>query len=303
MPLPSWIELDPDLVYALEQCPGGQPPIVALETAVLTHGLPEPHNRHVVDAMAQAVREAGGLPAIIALAEGKVVIGAASWLLDRLQQHGVAMKVNPGNMAVCLAREALGGTTVAATVWAAAQVGIRVMATGGIGGRHKPNKRTSHDVSADLAMLAREQVVVVSSGVKSILDVSGTREELETRGVPVLGLGCDRMPLFWSPPEGPLIDARVDSVAEAAVIARKHLALKRGGLLLAVPCPPEAAIRCDMADEWMRAVQTAIVADGRDETPAMLSALDRASNGTTRAANTALLVNNAKIATELANVL
>jgi len=278
-------------------------PLVALESTVIAHGLPHPDNLEVTAAMMAAVREAGATPALIAIDGGRLVVGAGEELLQRLARSVEVTKTNLGNLAVVLGRGGLGATTVAGTLRVAALAGIRVFATGGIGGRHRPLPSSQHDVSSDLEALRIFPCITVSAGVKSILDVAGTREELETRGVPVIGYRTNFMPLFFSPPGHTGLDSRIETPTEAARVARLHWATGGGGLLLTVPCPENLAIPAEELEPLMEEIEHAMPADiagTRGATPWVLSRLDQATGGRTRAANKALLVQNARVAAQVA---
>jgi pseudouridine-5'-phosphate glycosidase len=274
-------------------------PVVALETAVVSHGLPFPDNIRVTQQMMAAVREAGAVPAVIALAGGKIHVGADDDLIQELARAESVRKVNLSNFAPILAAGELGGTTVAATVRVARIMGITVFVTGGIGGRHRPTSATAHDVSADLPALSNTRVLTVCSGVKSILDVAGTREMLETLGVPVIGVGCDTLPLFISPPSVYPVDARADDPKKVAEIARTHWAIGGQGLLATVPCPGDIAIDAERVNALLAEIEAElpeeVARDGRKATPWILRALDERTDGASRAANIALLVNNARV--------
>jgi pseudouridylate synthase len=222
-------------------------PVVALETTLVTHGLPSPHGLRVAAALEQAVREHGAVPATIGILRGAVRIGLSRDELAELATADAA-KVNPGNLAAVVASGGAGSTTVAATLFAAAKAGIRVFATGGIGGVHR-DAAESGDMSADLPALARHPVAVVCAGAKAILDLPRTRELLETLGVPVLGLGTDEFPAFYRRSSGLAVDARCDSPAAAAAAIAAHVALGLpGGLVVANPIPPEHEIPQDVHD-------------------------------------------------------
>jgi pseudouridine-5'-phosphate glycosidase len=281
-------------------------PVVALETTLVTHGLPHPQGLEAALELEEIVRAGGAVPATIGLLDGAVRVGLARAELERLATARDVAKVNLGNLAAVLASGAPGSTTVAATMSVAAQAGIRVFATGGIGGVHR-DVAESGDVSADLVALGRFPVAVVCAGAKAILDLPRTVELLETLGVPVLGLGTDEFPAFYRRESGQRVDRRCDSVDELARVARAHWALGLGtGVLVANPIPaadelPRAA--CEQALEGALAEAAERGLRGREVTPFLLDRLRALTGGATVEANLALLRNNARVAAELARAL
>ncbi len=277
-------------------------PIVALETTLVTHGLPRPHGLRVAEALEAAVREAGATPATIGILGGAVRVGLSSCQLAALAASDAA-KVNPGNLAAVLAAGRAGSTTVAATAWAAARAGIRIFATGGIGGVHR-DAAESGDVSADLTALARHPVAVVCAGAKAILDLPRTREMLETLGVPVLGLGTSEFPAFYRRSSGLAVDARCDSPAEAAAAIAAHFDVGLpGGLVVANPIPTEHELPADLHDAALAtALADAAAAGvrGRDVTPFLLERMRQLTGDASLRANEALLVHNARAAAQIA---
>ncbi len=290
--------IHPDVQAALE----ASRPVVALESTVIAHGLPAPHNLNTARRMEQAVREEGATPATVAVVGGAVRVGLDDEVLERLA-HEPAAKVSLHTLAITLAREHLGATTVAATAWAAARAGIRLFATGGIGGVH-PGE--TWDVSADLPALATLPVAVVCSGPKAILDLERTRQWLETWGVPVVGYRTDELPAFFSRASGLPVDVRVETPEEAAAIVRAHLALEQGGILVAVPVPEADEVPAERLSAWLDEAER-LAADrgvaGPALTPFLLGALAHLSEGATLRANLALLVNNARVAAQIAGAL
>ncbi|MFM8414263.1 MAG: pseudouridine-5'-phosphate glycosidase [Planctomycetota bacterium] len=277
-------------------------PVVALETTLVTHGLPRPHGLRVARALEDAVRGEQALPATIGILAGAVRVGLSSTQLEQLAAAD-AVKVNPGNLAAVVASGGAGSTTVAATIFAAARAGIRIFATGGIGGVHRDAAETG-DVSADLPALARHRVAVVCAGAKAILDLPRTREALETLGVPVLGLGCDEFPAFYRRSSGLPVDARCESPAEAAAAVAAHFALGLpGGLVLANPIPAEHEMPREVHDAALAvAIADAAAAGirGRDVTPFLLERMRLLTDDRSLAANEALLVHNARMAARIA---
>ncbi len=280
-------------------------PIVALESTVISHGLPWPENLELARNMEATVRAGGAQPATIALLKGQVHIGLTDEQVEYLAKAEGIWKISRRDYPVALAQKRDGATTVAGTLIAAHWAGLRVFATGGIGGVHRSiSNLQSSDISADLPELARTPVVVVCAGAKAILDLPATLEWLETHGVPVIGYGTDEFPAFYSRKSGLKLEARADSPEEVAAIA--HALWDNGltgGLLVGVPCPAEAA---RPADEMERVIAVAVKeADaqgirGRAVTPFLLSRISELTHGESKAANLALLQNNARVAAQIA---
>ncbi|MEO8246104.1 MAG: pseudouridine-5'-phosphate glycosidase [Chloroflexota bacterium] len=297
---PDWLVVADEVATALAE----RRPVVALESSLISQGLPAPHNLETARAAEAAVRDEGAVPATVAVADGRVVVGAGSALLDRLAdpaQH--PFKAASRDLGPLLAGRRLAATTVSATMRAAHAAGIALFATGGIGGVHR-GAATSWDVSSDLDELAATPVAVVCSGAKSILDLPATLEALETRRVPVVGFGTDRMPAFLSPDAGLAVPHRVDDPEAAAAVVRLHLALPgAGGLLIVQPPPADVSIPADEVDGW---IADAVAAADRDHvtggrvTPYVLSHVAQASGGRTLRANVALIINNARTAARIA---
>ena len=281
--------------------------VVALESTVIAHGLPRPKNLETAWLLERDVRDAGAVPATICLADGVLVIGAGDTLLARLANEDGVAKVSTRDLAPFLSSveaDRLGATTVAATVEIAAQAGIEVFATGGIGGVHRGADRTM-DVSADLRAIATHPVVVVCAGAKLVLDLAKTLEALETLGVPVIGYGTDDLPAFYVRASGLKLPYRVEGPVAAARIARVQL--DRGsGMVVCVPIPEASALpRAEMEREIDAALGAADRAGvrGSDVTPFLLAQLGEASSGRTLEANIALLRNNARAAAAIATAL
>jgi pseudouridine-5'-phosphate glycosidase len=278
--------------------------IVALESTVIAHGLPRPHNFTTAQRLEAIVREAGALPATIAMLNGKFHVGLDDGQLKHIAESDDVHKLSRRDLPIALAREWDGATTVATTLWVAARVGISVFATGGIGGVHRGDLP---DVSADLPELARIPMVVVCSGAKIILDLPATREWLETYGVTVVGYQCDEFPAFYARSSGLPVDVRADSADEVAKIlkARRELDLA-GAVLVTVPVPAEAEMPADKAqavlDKALHEAEQQHIR-GRELTPFLLSRMSALSEGATLKANIALLENNARIAAEIAKAL
>ncbi len=278
-------------------------PLVALESTVISHGLPYPQNMRIARELEAIVSAEGATPATIALADGQVRVGIDEELLERLAHSVSVAKVSLSNMSIVLARGGLGATTVAGTMWVAAQVGIRVFATGGTGGVH----RDRVDISADLPALASIPVAVVSAGVKSLLDIRATREWLETHGVPVLGVGTDEMPGFYTRSTNIRVDARVENAAEAAQFVTAHwTAGFRTGVLVTVPLAEEDALAAEELENALTQAEREAASAGirgPAVTPYILAALARLTRGRSVEANLKLLRQNARFAARLAKAL
>ena len=270
-------------------------PVVALETTLVAHGFPAPDGVEVGLESDEAVRSAGAIPATIGVLDGRIHIGLDAQELARYTPE--ARKAGPRDLAACAVQGAVGATTVGGALVAAAAVGIRFLGTGGIGGVHR-GFPTPPDVSADIPVLARTRALVVSSGVKSLLDVPATSELLETLGVPVLGFRTDTLPLFYAAEGGPPVPQRVEDATESARIAAAHWELGGAGLLLANP-PPESLDATALIEEALSAAAAASVT-GQAVTPFVLGFLHERSGGRTREVNRALIVANARLAAEAA---
>lgn len=270
--------------------------VVALETTLVAHGFPPGEGAEVGLESERQVREAGAVPATVGVLHGEIRVGLSA---DELGLFGpFARKVGPRDLAAAAVQEAVGATTVGGTLAVARATGIRVLATGGIGGVHR-GFPDPPDVSADLAQLARTQALVVSAGVKSLLDVPATTELLESLGVPVLGFRVDTLPLFYGAAGGPPVSAQVDSAAEAARVAEAHWELGGAGLLLGRP-PDEPLEDVEPLIDEALAAATAAGVSGQAVTPFVLGHLHRESAGRTEAANKALVAQNARLAGEIA---
>ncbi|MEI6636361.1 MAG: pseudouridine-5'-phosphate glycosidase [Planctomycetota bacterium] len=276
-------------------------PVVALETTLVTHGLPQPEGVRVAAALEDAVRAHGAIPATIGILDGTVRVGITRTELERLAAAPHPVKVNLGNFAAEVAAGGCGSTTVAATMFAAWQTGIRVFATGGIGGVHRDVGDTG-DVSADLTALSRYPVAVVCAGAKAILDLPRTVEMLEMLGVPVLGMGTAEFPAFYRRESGLRVDRRCDTVADVARVVRTHILLGfTSGLVVANPVPEADALPKDLHDSALgTALLEAADVSGRDVTPYLLDRMRALTGGASVKANEALLLNNARVAADLA---
>jgi pseudouridine-5'-phosphate glycosidase len=273
-------------------------PIVALESTLVAHGLPWPDNLVVARELEDTVRAAGAIPATIAIVDGAVRIGLAAPQLEQLARDGARFaKAGATDLAVHLARGTSAATTVSATAVLAARAGIRVFATGGIGGVHRGD---AGDVSHDLVALAKTQIAVVSAGAKAILDLPRTLEMLETLGVLVVGFRASDFPAFYARTSGLALEHRVETAGELAAIARTHWELGNGGILVANPIPASAALALEPAIERALADAAAARITGKALTPFLLQQIAAASGGASIRANRALAVHDAAIAAELA---
>lgn len=281
-------------------------PVVALESTIITHGMPYPQNLQTARAVEAQVREAGAIPATIAVMNGKIRIGLDPAELDALAQTPDAMKLSRADLAVALASGAVGATTVAATMICAARAGISVFATGGIGGVHQGAEQ-SFDISADLRELSETPVTVVAAGAKAILDLPKTLEVLETLGVPVIAFGQEPFPAFWSRDSGLSAPLRMDSAAEIAAAHRMRAALGLpGGQLVANPIPEVDELPREMLAPLIAQTQAEAAAQGvtgKAVTPFLLQRLFELTDGRSLRANTALVMNNARLAAGIATEL
>jgi len=279
-------------------------PVVALESTVIAHGLPRPHNLKTALKLESAVRENGAVPATIAVLDGELCVGLERAQLEYLAAGSAIRKISRRDLAIAVARKLDCATTIASTAFIAHRAGIQVFATGGIGGVHRGSLP---DVSADLAELAQTPMTVVCSGAKIVLDLHATREWLETNGIPVLGWQCDEMSAFYSRTSGLPVDERVENALEVANIirARDDLGLKNA-VLVTVPVPAEAEIVRAEVEGWLSEAFSEAEKEkvtGKEITPFLLASLSERSGGRTLAANIALLEKNAKVAAQIAGEL
>jgi pseudouridine-5'-phosphate glycosidase len=294
------LHLTSEIARALAQ----NAPVVALESALITHGFALPANLEVARRMKSAVREEGALPATIAVLEGEARVGLSDEELTRLASDQATRKVSLRDLPLVLTQGASGGTTVAATIHLAYRAGIRVFATGGIGGVHRGHPE---DVSADLVALASIPIVVVCAGAKAILDLPRTLEFLETYGVSVIGYRTDELPAFYSSRSGLRLDARVETPDEVARIARARAELDlSAALLVCAPVPEADALPFGEAEAAIaQTVEEAEAAGvgGKALTPFLLARVVELTGGRARRANEALLLNNARVAARIARAL
>ncbi|KPB01690.1 pseudouridine-5'-phosphate glycosidase [Ahrensia marina] len=279
--------------------------IVALESTIITHGMPYPDNLEMARSVEAIIRDNGAVPATIAVIEGKLHVGLDDEQAEWLAQQKGTMKLSRADLAYAMVRGATGGTTVAATMMAAQAAGIAVFATGGIGGVHRGAEET-FDISADLDELGRTAVTVVSAGAKAILDIPKTLEALETRGVPVIAYGQDALPAFWSRDSGIAAPLRLDTAAQIAQFMQlrtEQKAFGHGGILITNPVPesdeipyPEMATIITVAQN--EADQKNV--SGKDVTPWLLSRIVEISGGKSLETNIALVKNNAELAAKIA---
>jgi pseudouridine-5'-phosphate glycosidase len=275
--------------------------VVALESTVIAHGLPRPQNLETAQRLEQIVREGGAVPATVGVLAGKLKVGLNAAEIRKLAEQDNIRKISTRDLPIAVAERWDGATTVATTCWIAHRAGLKVFATGGIGGVHRG---PLPDVSADLPELARTPIVVVCSGAKIVLDLPATREWLETHGVTVVGYRCDQFPAFYSRTSGLPVDARADSSAEVVDIfrAQRELGID-SALLVAVPVPDEFEVPPEQLQTVLaQALETADRnrIGGRELTPFLLSQMAERSQGSTLRANIALLENNARVAAEIA---
>ena len=291
-------------IPAVESALAANKPIVALESTVIAHGLPRPQNLETARELEQIVRTGGAIPATVAVLQGQLCAGLRDDQIELLANHDDIKKLSVRDLPVAVAEAWNGATTVASTMWIAHRAGIKVFATGGIGGVHRGDLP---DVSADLPELARTPMIVVCSGAKIVLDLPATREWLETNSITVVGFGCDEMPAFYSRQSGLPVDVRCDTPEDVVRIfkAQRSLGLS-SALLVTVPVPEsdevDSGLLQSVLDQSLREADEQQIA-GRDVTPFLLSRMASASQGATLRANVELLKNNAKVGAQIARAL
>ncbi|ODT71078.1 MAG: pseudouridine-5-phosphate glycosidase [Pelagibacterium sp. SCN 63-23] len=295
----AYLSVSNDVKAALA---GGRP-VVALESTIITHGMPYPQNLDMAREVEQVVRDNGAVPATIAIMDGRLCVGVSGEDLERLALEGhKAAKASRRDVAALLASGEMAGTTVATTMQIAALAGIRIFATGGIGGVHR-GAEASFDISADLEELGRTPVAVICAGAKSILDIAKTLEVLETNGVPVLGFGTNEFPAFWARTSGFGVDHRCDDAEGVARMLAIQAELGMGGVLIANPIPEgdaweaeviEAKIAQALADAESQGIA------GKATTPFLLQRIFELTEGKSLQSNIALVKNNAKVAARIA---
>jgi len=297
MQRPDLLNISTDIASSL----AANKPVVALESTVIAHGLPRPTNLELAQRLETDLRSAGVTPATIGIIGGELTVGLNDEQIRLLAEDSSVKKISTRDIPIAIARGWNGATTVASTSWIAHRAGIRVFATGGIGGVHRG---TLPDISADLPELARTPIIVVCSGAKIVLDLPATREWLETHGVTVVGFQCDEMPAFYSRHSGLPVDVRASSANEVVEIFNAQRALQMDtALLVTVPVPNEFEIDEEelsrvLTDALEKAEREGIT--GRDVTPFLLAQMAQFSEGATLRANISLLENNARVAAEIA---
>lgn len=295
-----YLDIAPEITAALQ---AGQP-VVALESTIISHGMPYPRNVETALRVEATVREHGAIPATIAILEGRLKVGLSESDIGRLGEKGQqVIKSSRRDLPFVVMRREDGATTVAATMVIAAMANIRVFATGGIGGVHRGVEETM-DVSADLEELARTNMAVVCAGVKSVLDIGRTLEYLETRGVPVIGYRTDALPAFYTRDSGFAVDYRIDSAKDAAVAMKVKRDLRMaGGMLIANPIPVEHALDPadieEVIDDAIREMNIEGIT-GKNTTPYLLAKIAERTGGRSLDANIELVLNNARVAAEIA---
>jgi len=276
-------------------------PIVALESAVITHGLPRPVNLELAQEMEKIVRSQGGVPSTIAVMGGIIKIGLSPNELEKLAFADNTRKISPRDFGIALSKKLNGGTTVAGTIFAASQVGIQVFATGGIGGVHR---NSTFDISADLTTLGHEKMVVVCAGAKAILDLPATLEILETYGIPVIGFQTDEFPAFYSSHSGLGVDMRAESIEDISSLVKAHWACgNSNSVLITVPPPKEFEIdHMQVEASLQNALEEANILHihGAATTPYLLQKMNELTGGLSLKANLALLKKNAEVAAKIA---
>ena len=295
--LPRYYRLSKEVIQALEH----NAPLVALESTVITHGLPFPENLELARDMEAEVRECGAIPATIAILDGFVQVGLSREQQERLAADTNLRKVSPRDLARLILLRESGGTTVAGTIYLAEKTGIKVFATGGIGGVHR---QPGMDISADLPQLATTPLIVVCAGAKAILDLSSTLEYLETSSVPVVGYRTAEFPAFYSRSSGFPVGVRIESPEEVVKFAKAHWEMElSSAVLVTVPPPLGVALPNDEVERAInQALDEAIIADihGQAVTPFLLSRISELTGGASLRANLGLLRNNARVAAEIA---
>jgi pseudouridylate synthase len=298
--LPRYYRLSNEVVQALEI----GAPVVALESTVITHGLPFPENLELAQDMEAEIRQQGAIPATIAILDGFVQVGLKGEQLERLTQETTLRKVSPRDLSGLILKRESGGTTVAGTIFLAEKAGIRVFATGGIGGVHR---RSDMDISADLPQLASTPLIVVCAGAKAILDLPATLEYLETCGIPVVGYQTDEFPAFYSRTSGLPVSVRVESAEAVVRLAKAHWEMgMSSAILVTVPPPVEVALsESEIEVAINQALEEALIKEihGQAVTPFLLKRVNELTGGASLRANLGLLRNNARVAAQIASQL
>ena len=296
MKIPKYVVLSEEIQQALNS----NHAIVALESTVITHGLPQPENLELAEELESIIRDNGAVPATIALLQGTVHIGLEKKQLATLASASKTMKLSSRDIASAIVKKSSGGTTVAATLRIAAMLGISVFSTGGIGGVHRGSY---WDVSADLREMANQKMILVSAGAKAILDLAATIEVFESLSVPVLGYKSAAYPAFYSRESGMEVSAQINSVDDVHTFAQAHWAFGGKGIMLTVPIPKKDELARNNVEQWIQIAQLELEEkglSGPQATPYLLKRLGEISKGKTLKSNLALLKNNARIAAKLA---
>jgi len=295
----KWMDVSEEIREALQTGLA----IVALESTIISHGMPYPQNLETAYSVENIVREEGALPATIAILGGRIKIGLSKQELEQFAQNSAPVKVSRRDLPVVLAKKQSGGTTVAATMICARLSGIAVFVTGGIGGVHRENEKTM-DISADLTELAQTNVAVVCAGVKSILDIPRTLEYLETQGVPVIGYQTAEFPAFYMPSSGSLVQSRIDTPEEIARCMKIKWELGLvGGLVIGNPVHPEDAMDNFLIEEAIsKSLEEATNKniEGKEVTPFLLGHISQLTKGESLKSNIALVCNNARLGAKIA---
>lgn len=298
----QWLILEDEVKSAIRS----SVPVVALESTLITHGLPYPENTKIALEMETEVRKVGAVPATIAILDGVIQVGLGREKLEQLGKLSNIRKVSTRDIALAVALGSNGGTTVAATAFIANHVGIKIFATGGIGGVHRPSGKgkVSYDVSTDLIELSRTPIIVICAGAKAILDISATLEHLETLAVPVIGFRTNDFPAFYSRSSGYPVNVRVDTPDEISQIAKRHWAIGlSSALMVANPLPEEASVPREYIEKIIglaleEADRSGI--SGQEVTPFLLHKVSELTAGSSMDANRKLLLNNARLAAQIA---
>ncbi len=300
--LRDYMDINPEVLEAM----ASGKPVVALESTIIAHGMPYPANMETAFSVNRMIRENGGIPAVIGIIKGRIIVGMNDEEIGYLAKAGNVMKVSRRDLPVVCAEQKDGATTVAGTMIIAEAAGIRVFVTGGIGGVHR-GAGDSFDISADLEELKRTDVVVVCAGVKSILDIGATLEYLETSGVPVVGYGTAEFPAFFSRKSGFETEIQVDDPNAAAdLIKTKYDMGLKGGVLVACPIPEESEIPFEKIDVMIkRALEDCSKENvtGKRVTPYLLDRVNKLTSGQSLQANVSLILNNAEIGGQIAKAL
>ena len=295
----NYIDISSEVQHALET----KQPVVALESTIISHGMPYPQNLETARAVENIIRDENAVPATIAILNGRIKIGLSPNELEQFAKHTTQVKVSRRDLPVVLSQKQSGGTTVAATMICAQLAGIAVFVTGGIGGVHRENEKTM-DISADLMELAQTNVAVICAGIKSILDIPRTLEYLETQGVPVIGYKTEEFPAFYTPSSGSMVQSRLDSPEEIALCMKIKWDLGLdGGIIIGNPVQQEDAmdeilIKDAIADALKEANENKI--EGKDVTPFLLEKINQLTEGKSLKSNIALVCNNARLGAKIA---